>query len=155
MNQRLSIILVLLVLPLAWLAGTWLQKNQQESNPLPVSRLNFSDCIPWEQPCSVTHKGYHVVLHFVHQPDALKPFDIFLTADGIDLQQANINFEMTGMDMGFNQFQFVRDGKKWKASAVLPVCSLGRSDWLARLQIVTEDSVYESEIPFQMKARSH
>jgi len=156
MNQRISILVVLLVLPIAWLLGAWLNKNtQQSSSDLPSEMFSFTDCVPWQSACSVTGKKYTLALRFSHQPVPLEPFDIQLSIKGVKPERISMEFEMVGMDMGFNQFEFHKDDERWSTTGMLPVCSLGRSDWLARLNVTTGSSILTTSIPFAVQGKTH
>ncbi|CUA81565.1 MULTISPECIES: hypothetical protein [Gulbenkiania] len=72
-------------------------------------------------------------VHFVTPPANGRPFEIVLTGAGG--QAPSAEFSMQGMDMGFNRYRFVADGKVWRARVTLPVCSTGRADWLMTLEV--------------------
>lgn len=41
------------------------------------------------------------------------------------------SWQMQGMDMGPNQYRFIRDGNEvWRAQMALPMCTASRQDWL-------------------------
>jgi hypothetical protein len=53
------------------------------------------------------------------------------------------------MDMGLNRYQLITDGAgRWLAKVTLPVCSSGRGDWLAVVEVVTEGRRFAAQLPF-------
>jgi hypothetical protein len=46
---------------------------------------------------------------------------------------------MVGMDMGVNRFHLRRKAdQRWQGKVILPLCTTGRSDWIATVEIETE-----------------
>ena len=84
--------------------------------------------------CQFEHGGKTVQLRFSHSPMSLQPFTITLHAPGA--RQVQAEFQMQGMEMGFNRYQFTADNTGlFKARVTLPVCVSGRRDWKLYLQI--------------------
>jgi len=52
------------------------------------------------------------------------------------VRQVLVQFTMKGMDMGLNRYRLVSDGAgRWTGKAMLPVCTTGRTDWLATVML--------------------
>lgn len=84
--------------------------------------------------CTFTHRGQAVQLRFSHPPTPLQPFTISLHAPGA--RQVEGEFQMQGMEMGFNRYTFAPDTTGlFTARVTLPVCVSGRRDWKLDLQI--------------------
>lgn len=84
--------------------------------------------------CAFEHRGQMVQLRFSHSPTPLQPFTITLHAPGA--RQVQAEFQMQGMEMGFNRYQFTADKTGiFTARVTLPVCVSGRRDWRLDLQI--------------------
>ena len=84
--------------------------------------------------CAFKHRDQLVQLRFSHSPTPLQPFTITLHAPGA--RQAQAEFQMQGMEMGFNRYQFTADESGvFTAKVTLPVCVSGRRDWKLYLQI--------------------
>ena len=87
--------------------------------------------------CAFEHRGQTVQLRFSHSPKPLQPFTMTLHAPGA--HQVKAEFQMQGMEMGFNRYQFSADKTGGFAARVtLPVCVSGRRDWKLYLQIDTQ-----------------
>jgi hypothetical protein len=69
----------------------------------------------------------------------MEPFPVHLEVTGEGVSgplQASVSFSMRGMDMGVNRYGFQPEGEgRWSARATLPVCSHGRRDWLAEVDL--------------------
>lgn len=84
--------------------------------------------------CAFEHRGRTVRLRFSQPPKPLQPFTMTLDAPGAHQVQAE--FQMQGMEMGFNRYNFTTDKTGvFTARVTLPVCVSGRSDWNLYLQI--------------------
>ena len=84
--------------------------------------------------CVFKHRGQMMQLRFSHSPTPLQPFTITLHAPGA--RQIQAEFQMQGMEMGFNRYEFTADKTgAFTARVTLPVCVSGRSDWKLYLQI--------------------
>ena len=84
--------------------------------------------------CAFEHRGQTVQLRFLHSPKPLQPFTITLRAPGA--RQVQAEFQMQGMEMGFNRYNFTTDKTGvFTARVTLPVCVSGRRDWKLYLQI--------------------
>jgi len=73
-------------------------------------------------------------VHFSELPVPLEPFTLSVTAPGS--ARVSVEFQMVGMDMGFNRYDLrsLPDGT-FSSRITLPVCVSGRQDWLLYLQI--------------------
>lgn len=82
----------------------------------------------------------------------MQPFNIRLrTVLGrlSDSAQVELQFQMRGMDMGLNRYRLVAgDTGVWHGQAILPVCSQGRSDWIAQLEIHDGGRHWAATLPF-------
>lgn len=63
--------------------------------------------------------------------------------------RVDVQFQMRDMDMGINRYRLAIDADGvWRGSALLPVCSSGRSDWIAQVEISTAKRRWTAELPF-------
>jgi hypothetical protein len=54
------------------------------------------------------------------------------------------------MDMGVNVFTLMpKTARQWQAQAVLPVCSLGRNDWVVRLHVMYQGEHHVADFDFE------
>jgi len=84
--------------------------------------------------CDFRHRGDSARVHFSELPVPLEPFTLSVTAPGS--ARVSVEFQMVGMDMGFNRYDLrsLPDGT-FSSRITLPVCVSGRQDWLLYLQI--------------------
>jgi hypothetical protein len=84
--------------------------------------------------CVFHHHGTAVTVMFSVTPSPLDAFELRIHAPGA--RQLRAEFQMNGMEMGFNRYDLRRaeDGM-WTATVTLPVCVSGRHDWTAYLEI--------------------
>ncbi|HXH04592.1 MAG TPA: hypothetical protein VNN09_14915 [Candidatus Competibacteraceae bacterium] len=89
-------------------------------------------CDPSRGPCSAGSAAAGITLSLDNPVGPLRPFAVRVGLSGAaaTAEAVAVRFDMVGMDMGFNRFVLQRqvDGS-WQGQALLPVCSVGRSDW--------------------------
>lgn len=109
--------------------------------------------------CPLNLAGQTALLRFTPQPEALRPFQAELVVNE-PIAGALLDFDMAGMEMGVNEVELQpaaarqkpAQGQRWLGKVVLPVCSSGRRDWLARLEIDTETQGRQVvTIPFELQ----
>lgn len=100
----------------------YLQQKDKPAQPVEVRCSNL------QQGCSLPDGS---TLRFDRVPHHSEPFQITLAQAGDSAPSAE--FSMADMDMGFNRYRFVANGKQWQAKVTLPVCVTGSSDWLMDL----------------------
>jgi uncharacterized membrane protein YjgN (DUF898 family) len=84
--------------------------------------------------CRFSHRGTSALLRFSVQPAPLAPFELSVRAPGAT--RVSAEFQMNGMEMGFNRYDLRPSGNSMFTSNVtLPVCVSGRRDWMLRLDI--------------------
>ena len=83
---------------------------------------------------------------------ALKPFPVTLTLDPVsrvDVKEITLAFSMQGMSMGLNRYRMIRRSDRiWTAKVTLPICTSGRSDWIADFDLKSDDGRWSLKIPF-------
>jgi hypothetical protein len=91
-------------------------------------------------------------LRFAMGPDlrVLAPFPVQVEVQGDRrVDSITATFAMRGMDIGMNRYQLISDGaNRWLGNVTLPVCTSGRSDWIAVLEVVSEGRSFAVEVPF-------
>lgn len=84
--------------------------------------------------CSFSHRGTTVKVHFSAYPKPLEPFEFSVKAPGAT--RVHAEFQMNGMEMGFNRYDLHPAGNgTFVSSVTLPVCVSGRRDWTLYLEI--------------------
>jgi len=136
-------------------AGYWLGGAMQF-----VSPESGSD--PWDarlvqpvSPCTLDTRGCVYALPGgdvqVRGRDLIRPLEPFeMTIDAaLPLNAAQVRFTMDEMDMGVNQFRFEPDDEGvWRATVVLPVCTVERAQWRATVWLGSGGESYRMEIGF-------
>lgn len=83
--------------------------------------------------CAFSHQGRPARLVFSARPTPLEAFTVRIEAPG--MQAAQAEFQMIGMDMGFNRYDFRSAEGGFEARVTLPVCVSGRRDWVMQLTL--------------------
>lgn len=133
MGLRLKIIFLSIVILLAAFGvGQWLE----QSNDKNINRTIInSDCNPTKNSCVIEDVNFNYTLYFKDEVSTLVPFIVNIDVAEKQPQAIDISFEMVGMAMGFNQYHLVKEEKAWQTKVILPVCSLGRNDWLLNVKL--------------------
>jgi hypothetical protein len=124
--KRLAVPLLLIVAVLAIAVASWWLKQ-----PATATTIACADALAG---CRFEHRGAPASVRFSVPPVPLEPFEIRLT--GTTVERASAEFQMVGMDMGFNRYDLRRaaDGAL-VARVTLPVCVSGRRDWVLYLDL--------------------
>ena len=86
------------------------------------------------QGCHITLPSQTLQVKFSTAPNALKPFDLEVTAPAARGIHASLT--MPGMEMGPNRYRLIAAGTGvWRAQVMLPVCVTGRRDWVLLLEV--------------------
>ena len=137
---------VLALLALVWLAGCG-QEAPPGPETGPVAVVGLAECEP-NRACRIRLDGISIDL-YMEQPVALRPFRLSLRSD-VPLEGVTLRFEMADMDMGQNRYRMLYQGNAWVAEVRLPVCHSGRSDWLARFELVRQGQTSRFTLPFRL-----
>ena len=114
--------------------------------------------LPVQLPCDVAAKGciagmddLRVIVQFDENFGALKPFQLRLQMDPkttIQIDEINLVFSMAEMNMGLNKYSLIRESDElWIANVTLPICTSGRSDWLADFEITASNQFGKCRFP--------
>jgi len=91
----------------------------------------------------------------------LRPFELrLILPEAVRAQatEASVDFIMVGMDMGINRYTLLKQANgDFVGKVILPVCSIGRSDWVAQLSVVVilpggAQEMWTAEMPFTAEA---
>jgi len=139
---------VKLVLPLA--VALLVVSCDQGGDGMPATPLELSPLCDVKAGCVAAADDFS--LRFSMGPDmqVLAPFPVRVEVQGgRRADSVTATFAMQGMDMGVNRYQLVSDGAgRWLANVTLPVCTSGRSDWIASLEVMTKGRRFAVEVPF-------
>ncbi|MFP4155857.1 MAG: hypothetical protein ACOC00_07290 [Halothiobacillaceae bacterium] len=115
--------------------------------------------------CSVKGEGCRIELpelgtYVVRMPERVVPLEKFTlviepdTGLAPETGAAHANFDMIGMDMGFNDYVLQREASgRFVAEVILPVCTADRSDWILDLHLTTTRGTFFTRLPFDMPRR--
>ena len=110
------------------------------------------DCDAARMPCTGFGDGVEVRLRIRPGARALEPFPLQVQVSGeaaAEIREVRVRFEMPGMDMGRNRYRLEHRGEGlWGAQVILPLCTTGRRDWLALVELELGDRVLEGRFPF-------
>jgi hypothetical protein len=84
--------------------------------------------------CIFSHRGAPARVRFSMQPVPLQAFELTVAAPNVT--RISAEFQMVGMDMGFNRYDLrpTHDGA-FASKVTLPVCVSGRRDWVLTLDL--------------------
>ncbi len=136
--KRVAVPLLLVVALMAIaVAGWWLKR------PPEAVAVSCADPLAG---CTFSLRGATASVHFSKLPAPLETFELRVSAPGAT--RISAEFQMAGMDMGFNRYDLRRAGSDaFAAKVTLPVCVSGRRDWVLRLDI--DGSLYA--LPFSTR----
>lgn len=104
--------------------------------------------------CTTQANERRVTLRFHETPNPLKPFAFDVSLQGFpedDVRGVQIAFLMRGMDMGRNLYRLQPGPEGYTGRAVLPICTSGRSDWIAEVRIETPHKRYVAPFGFEVQ----
>lgn len=144
-----TVFIFILVIAFTYGAGQWLSQHDVEQvsvRPL----INISSCDPAKQVCKFDNKELSYDLQFKGGPSGLVPFVVLINMyDNTQPDSIELSFDMDGMDMGYNLHNLVKNKNIWQAKVILPVCSLGRNDWLLNVKMKFENKIVITKFEFQ------
>lgn len=136
-----------LLIATAW--ERWLQEAGQRPADRSVASLELvGDCDPVGSACIAQGQGLRVGIQFSGPIEPLRPFQVSLFASGAPVQGVALAFEMPGMDMGRNRYRLLAEGERWQGTVTLPVCTTGRRDWLAQVEVEGAERIWRFSVPF-------
>jgi len=137
MRQVAAPLLLVVALVAIAVAGWWLKR--------PTEAVAMS-CPDPQVGCAFSHQGASARVRFSMQPLPLEAFELTVTAP--HATKISAEFQMVGMDMGFNRYDLrPAAGGTFSSSVTLPVCVSGRHDWVLYLDL--DDTRYA--LPFSSR----
>ncbi len=137
-----------------FLYGLYLQfanKNITKQAATGIINFPYSDCQPEFAPCSSSLADRQIRFFLPKKAFYLQAFPVEISLAGFAGNQPDsvtVRFEMPGMNMAGNQVQlFINDGG-WRGKAMLPVCTSGRSDWQAVVDVKVKEKIYRAIFSF-------
>lgn len=125
MKRLLVPLLLIVALAAIAVTGYWLKRP---------AKAQAVACVDPTAGCSFSHRGSSVKVVFSKQPSPLEAFELRISAPGIT--RISAEFQMNGMEMGFNRYDLrPSGGGVFESSVTLPVCVSGRRDWTMFLDV--------------------
>jgi hypothetical protein len=124
MRVLAPLLLVVALVAIA-VAGYWLKR------PPEAQAVSCADPLAG---CTFSHQGAAASVRFSVRPASLEAFELSVRAAGA--RRISAEFQMVGMDMGFNRYDLrpVADDA-WASKVTLPACVSGRGDWVLYLDL--------------------
>jgi hypothetical protein len=110
-------------------------------------------CDPVGRACRALGERVELVLR-IGPPAArtLQPFPVSVRVRGMTPEKVIAEFAMPDMNMGQNRYQLLRAaGGQWEGKVILPTCSAGRRDWVARVTASTRTAAVTARFPFRVE----
>ena len=124
MRVLLPLLLVVALAAIA-VAGYWLNRP---------AKAQAVACADPQAGCAFSHHGANVTLRFSARPTPLKAFELNVSAPGA--ARVSAEFQMNGMEMGFNRYDLhMTESGTFASTVTLPICVSGRRDWTVYLEI--------------------
>ena len=120
---------------------------------LPASRLTLTQPCDLRQGCRASDGSTVVTVTFGAEARPLQAFPVRVRIDsGQPANAVLVAFSMQGMDMGLNRYRLLADETgAWNADVTLPICTSGRTDWLADFDLVVADRRLQVQVPFVLE----
>lgn len=149
----------LLLVITGWFAGLhlWSSGTRDDflSRSAAIPLAVVPDCDVARNRCLAKDASIAVYLRLGSLAATLEPFPVEVTvqtADGAAPSRVEIEFLMSGMDMGINRYRLdAGEDGQWLGRAILPVCTTGRRDWLAVVNVVMGERTWQAGFPFTVR----
>jgi hypothetical protein len=155
MNNRafvlIAVLVVIVILLLLSLYPVSINNEQQENS------FSIHQCQALATGCKASIENIQVEIRFPESIVFLQPFPLEVRLSGnqqIPVDKLTVEFKMADMDMALNFSQLEQtDNNKllWTGKGVLPVCTTGRTDWLAIISIQQDGKVQQTAFQFEVK----
>ena len=124
--KRVAVPLLLVIALVAIAAAGWWLKR-----PAEAVAVNCADPLAG---CTFSHRGAPASVRFSGRPAPLEAFELSVRTSGAS--RISAEFQMAGMDMGFNRYDLhpTADGV-FVSTVTLPICVSGQRDWVLYLDI--------------------
>ncbi len=119
----LPLLLVVALIAIA-VAGYWLKR------PAEAQAVACADPLAG---CRFKHRGVDAEVRLSVKPAPLEPFELHVQAPGAG--RVSAEFQMNGMEMGFNRYDLRPADGGFVSKVTLPVCVSGRRDWTLFLDV--------------------
>lgn len=154
--RPIGVLVVLVLVFVGWFAGQYYFSAQIRHDPASQDVADLlivaTDCNASRSQCLAKNQSLALYLKLGPPVDALEPFNVEVTiagGEGRGADSVDIEFLMSGMDMGINRYRLeASESDIWYGRAVLPVCTTGRRDWHAVVNVVAGTKRLQASFPF-------
>ena len=83
------------------------------------------------------------------------PIEVRIPASKNAINKVTVDFQMVNMNMGLNFYHLTQSDKDkglWTGKGVLPVCTTGRTDWLAIISLQSENETKRLAFEFTINS---
>ena len=142
-----SVFIFILAILVTYFAGQWLAQND-------IKKIDTSDieyvslCDPTKKNCIMDENNAHFNIQFKGVPSGLTPFVVSVKVVGSQPEFIELSFDMEGMDMGYNKHSLIKNEIDWQKKVILPVCSLGRNDWILNVKMMFDNDTVNTQYKF-------
>ncbi len=79
----------------------------------------------------------------------LRPLELQVITDGVDVSSVEVDFIGIGMDMGYNRPKLeAKNRQHFKGKTIIPVCVRSKMEWEARVLLQTNDGLIMAPFRF-------
>jgi hypothetical protein len=127
--------------------------DHQAADHRPARNLAVNPaCDPTRMTCVVRHGALLLSLELLPPVRALHSIPARVEVQGAEARSVTVEFSMPSMDMGRNRYGLVRQGSGlWAGDIILPVCTSGLHDWVAKVEVETPRERLSAKFPFQVE----
>jgi hypothetical protein len=144
-----SLIIIVIIFIGSYVLGLAIDNSRNENKK--TSEFTLENCNPAKKEC-IIHVNKEVInVYFEKEPTPLSPFRARVSSNKLEILRVFLEIKMTGMDMGNNTYSFNKNNEVWESNIVLPICSLGRNDWQAKLLIETNKNIRAFNFSFSSR----
>jgi len=150
MKNKYIPIIFLAIFVASYYGGQMLRSQKKDPAELELQKMDYALCDPSLSACVVNYLNQNLEFRFKQKPSALKSFTVQVETSDIHISEILVDFRMKNMDMGVNVIRLKNSGSNnWSGEAILPVCSLGRIDWVTQLQVKSKNTLWYADFLFQ------
>ncbi len=155
-RRILTAVALVLLLDAGWRLAQYFQKPDIPAGMRETVWLTPEpDCNVTERICQATGPDVRLRLQLGPPVSVMRSFPIRVKLDGDygEVEQVSVLFTMEGMNMGLNWYR-LKEGRagRWIGQAMLPVCTSGRTDWIARVSVRAGRRDWKVEFPFEAES---
>ncbi len=161
MLKKIFYLVLFVAVATVFLYGLYLQfanKNITEQTATRVVNFPHTDCQTEIIPCSVSLADRQIRFSLPEKAFYLHIFPVQVLLAGFagnEVESVTVRFEMKAMDMGLNRVKLSAHDGLWHGRTMLPVCTSGRSDWQAVVDVKVKEKIYRAIFSFVVAEKTN